>query len=311
MTVYVAGVKGMLGRSLKSEYEQANFEVFGSSSEDVNFLDFESTIQDFKKFRPKLLIIAAAKVGGIGANLKYPVEYLAENIIIQTNILRAAHLAKIEKVVFIASSCIYPKHAPIPIKEESLMTGALEESNAPYSLAKLAGIKLTQSYRAEYGHDWISILPTNLYGPYDNFNLEKSHVLPSLMRKFQMATQENRQAVEIWGDGTPRREFLHVSDLASAIRIAADKYSSETPMNIGSQREYSIREVVDILKNVSNFCGEVLYDTTKPNGADRKQLDSSKILNLGWKPAIKLEQGLKETYEWLKQSLINGERIKL
>jgi GDP-L-fucose synthase len=191
------------------------------------------------------------------------------------------------------------------------MTGPLEESNAPYSLAKLAGIKLTQSYRAEYGHDWISILPTNLYGPYDNFNLEDSHVLPSLMRKFQLAIQENRKTVEIWGDGTPSREFLHVRDLASAIRIAADKYSSEIPMNIGSQAEYTIREIVEILRSVSNFRGEVLYDPTKPNGAHRKQLDSTKILNLGWKPSIMLEQGLKETYEWLNQSLANGEKIKL
>ena len=189
----MAGINGMLGRSLKNEYESANFEVFGAKSSEVNFLDFESTFKEFKRFKSELLIITAAKVGGIGANLKFPVEYLSENIIMQTNILRAAHLVNIEKVIFIASSCIYPKYAEQPIKEESLMTGELEESNAPYSLAKLAGIKLTQSYRSQYGHDWISLLPTNLYGPYDNFNLEDSHVIPSLMRKFQLAINQKNQ----------------------------------------------------------------------------------------------------------------------
>lgn len=301
----------MLGRALKQEYEKANYEVFGSSSKEVNFLDFDGTLKDFQKFRPNLLIISAAKVGGIGANIKFPVEYLEENIIIQTNILRAAHLAKIEKVVFIASSCIYPTNAKQPIKEISLMTGPLEESNAPYSLAKIAGIKLTQSYRTEYGHDWISVLPTNLYGPHDNFNLENSHVLPSLMLKFHSAHQEKNKVVKIWGDGTPRREFLHVKDLASAIRMVADKYSSDLPMNIGSDKEYSIKEVVEMLARISRFKGDIVYDITRPNGAPRKRLDSSKIFNLGWSPKVNLEEGLKETYDWLKNSLKNGDRVKL
>lgn len=301
----------MLGRALKNEYEMANFEVFGSSSKNVNFLDINITIKDLQNYKPELLIVAAAKVGGIGANLKFPVEYLSENIIIQANILRAAHLSQVTKVVFIASSCIYPKNAAQPIKEESLMTGLLEESNAPYSIAKLAGIKLVESYRSEYEHDWISVLPTNLYGPHDNFNLENSHVLPSLMRKFQLADFENSQAVEIWGDGTPSREFLHVRDLASAIRVASEKYSSDEPMNIGSNSECTIREVVDMLAEVSNFHGDIVFDKSKPNGAMRKQLDSSKIFNLGWKPKIELKNGLKETYEWLIASLNNGDKIKL
>lgn len=311
MTVYVAGITGMLGRALKLEYEKANVEVFGSSSKNLNFLNFEETLKDFNSKKPKILIIAAARVGGIGANLKFPVEYLSENILIQTNILRAAHVANIEKVVFIASSCIYPKNTLQPIKEEYLMTGPLEESNAPYSMAKLAGIKLVESYRSQYKHEWISVLPTNLYGPHDNFNLENSHVLPSLMRKFQIAQEGNSRKIQIWGDGSPRREFLHVSDLASAIKIAVETYTSPEPMNIGALSECSIKEVVQILSQVSNFKGEIIYDTKKPNGADRKRLDSSKIQSLGWKPKIELETGLHQTYEWLIESLRNGTEIKL
>ena len=311
MQAYIAGINGMLGRALRSEFQANGYEVSGATSSEVNFTQFEETLTELNRLQPDVLIIAAAKVGGIGANLNSPVDYLSDNILIQTNLLNAAHLANVRKVVFIASSCIYPKNVAQPIVEESLMTGLLEESNAPYSMAKLAGIKLVQAYRSQYKKNWISVLPTNLYGPYDNFNLEESHVLPSLMRKFQLATEQGKSSVEIWGDGTPTREFLHVSDAASAIRIAAENYNEALPLNIGAKTEYSIREVAEMLIECTGFSGELEFNTSRPNGAMRKQLDSTRIRALGWEPKIELSTGLKETYEWLTNSLTKGEEVKI
>ncbi len=301
----------MLGRSLKSEYENSGCVVSGAKSSEVNYLDFEATRTELLDRKPDLLVISAAKVGGIGANIKSPVEYLSENIIIQTNLLNAAHLANIKKLVFIASSCIYPKNVPQPIVEESLMTGLLEESNAPYSMAKLAGIRLVQAYRAQYKRNWVSVLPTNLYGPHDNFNLEESHVLPSLMRKFQIAVQENKNSVEIWGDGTPAREFLHIRDAASAIKVVSEKYDGDLPLNIGAESEHTIREVAEALASTSGFSGDLFFDTSKPNGAMRKRLDSTRMRALGWKPRVDFSTGLKETYDWLNNSLSEGEEVKV
>jgi GDP-L-fucose synthase len=311
MRVYVAGINGMLGRALKSDFLSNSHEVSGAKSSEVNFIDFEQTVAELVRIQPDLLVIAAAKVGGIGANISSPVSYLSDNILIQTNLLNAAHLANIEKVVFIASSCIYPKNVPQPIVEESLMTGLLEDSNAPYSMAKLAGIKLVQAYRSQYKKNWISVLPTNLYGPHDNFDLEKSHVLPSLMRKFQLAASQGKKYVEIWGDGTPTREFLHVRDAAAAIRIAAEKYSDELPLNIGAKTEHTIREVAELIAQCSGFLGDLVFDAKKPNGAMRKKLDSTRMHSLGWEPKIELAKGLEETYNWLIHSLINGEEVKV
>jgi GDP-L-fucose synthase len=244
------------------------------------------------------IILAAAKVGGIKANMDFPVEFLSENLQIQLNVINAAHKCGVERFLFLGSSCIYPKFAEQPIKEESILTGTLEETNEPYALAKIAGIKLIQAYRNEYKHRWISAMPTNLYGPHDNFDLETSHVLPALIAKFHNAKIIGAETVTLWGSGMPRREFLHVDDLASASIFLLENYDDEVPINVGSGKDIEIRELAELVSEITNFQGSILWDSSMPDGTPRKLLDVTKISELGWRPKITICDGLKSTYDW-------------
>ena len=288
----------MVGSALALEAKLQGHETIGKSSKELNFLDRERVFQELNSIKPDVLIIAAAKVGGIGANSNFPVDFLSANLQIQTNLLNAAHEANIKRVLFLGSSCIYPKLAPQPISEEALLTGRLEPTNEPYAIAKIAGLKLVDAYRRQYGHTWISAMPTNLYGPRDNFNLNTAHVLPALLHRFHNAKIANSPEVKIWGDGTALREFLHVEDLARACLLLIDDYDSPTAINIGSGEEVSIRDLAKLISKIVGFQGELTFDSNLPNGTPRKFLDSSLISQIGWKPQISLENGISLTYDW-------------
>ena len=302
MTILVAGGTGLAGSAIVRELGRVNKKVIGISSKEVNLLDRAKTFSYIKDLKPNVIIDAAAKVGGVGSNNAYPVEFLTQNLQIQSNLMDAAHEAKVEKFVFLGSSCIYPRNCAQPIKEGYLLTGELEQTNSAYAVAKIAGIELIKSYRKEYGHSWISVMPTNLYGPNDNFDLENSHVLPALIRKFVEAKQNNSTEVVLWGSGTPLREFLHVDDLAKAILVCLEKYDDSQQINIGSGDEISIKDLALKIANLTGFTGKVVWDANRPDGTPRKVLDSTKINNLGWKPSITLDQGIASTVEWYQEN---------
>jgi GDP-L-fucose synthase len=262
-------------------------------------------VQSFlEKNSPDLILMAAAKVGGIGANDKYPVEFLLDNLTIQNNIMKSAHEVGTKKLVFLGSSCIYPKFCEQPIKEEYLLTGELEPTNEAYAIAKIAGIKLIQSYRKEYGHSWISVMPTNLYGPDDNFNPDTSHVLPAMIAKFHKAKLEKEPYVELWGSGKPRREFLHVDDLANAILLLAKSYNDSIPINIGSGEDLEISELANLISDIVGYPGEIKWNAEMPDGTPRKLLDTSKISSLGWQPTIALADGIQSVYDSYRESQV-------
>jgi GDP-L-fucose synthase len=302
MTILVAGATGLAGSAIVRELTRINKKVIGISSKDVNLLDRTKTFSYIKDLKPTVLIDAAAKVGGVGGNNAYPVEFLSQNLQIQSNLMDAAHEAKVEKFVFLGSSCIYPRNCAQPIKEDYLLTGELEQTNSAYAIAKIAGIELIKSYRKEYGYSWISVMPTNLYGPNDNFDLENSHVLPALIRKFVEAKRNNSSEVVLWGSGNPLREFLHVDDLAKAILVCLEKYDNSQQINIGSGDEISIKDLGQKIANLTGFTGKVLWDSNRPDGTPRKVLDSTKINKLGWKAAITLDQGIAATVEWYQEN---------
>jgi len=302
MTILVAGGTGLVGSAIVRELERVNKKVIGISSKDVDLLDRAKTFSYIKNLKPSLIIDAAAKVGGVGSNNAYPVEFLSQNLQIQSNLMDAAHEAKVEKLVFLGSSCIYPRNCAQPIKEDYLLTGELEQTNSAYAVAKIAGIELIKSYRKEYGHAWISIMPTNLYGPNDNFDLENSHVLPALIRKFVEAKKNNSPEVVLWGSGNPLREFLHVDDLAKAVLICIEKYDDSQQINIGSGDEISIKDLAQKIANLTGFNGKVVWDANRPDGTPRKVLDSTKINKLGWKRAITLDQGIASTVKWYQEN---------
>ena len=302
MTILVAGGTGLAGSAIVRELERANKKVIGISSKDVNLLDRAKTFSYIKDLKPNIIIDAAAKVGGVGSNNAYPVEFLSQNLQIQSNLMDAAHKVKVEKFVFLGSSCIYPRNCAQPIKEDYLLTGELEQTNSAYAIAKIAGIELIKSYRKEYGYSWISVMPTNLYGPNDSFDLENSHVLPALIRKFVEAQRNNIPEVVLWGSGTPLREFLHVDDLAKAILVCLEKYDDSQQINIGSGDEISIRDLGQKIANLTGFTGKVVWDSNRPDGTPRKVLDSTKINKLGWKAAITLDQGMAATVEWYQEN---------
>ena len=302
MTILVAGGTGLVGSAIVRELERVNKKVIGISSKDVDLLDRAKTFSYIKDLKPSSIIDAAAKVGGVGSNNAYPVEFLSQNLQIQSNLMDAAHEAKVDKFVFLGSSCIYPRNCAQPIKEDYLLTGELEQTNSAYAVAKIAGIELIKSYRKEYGHAWISVMPTNLYGPNDNFDLENSHVLPALIRKFVEAKMNNSPEVILWGSGTPLREFLHVDDLAKAILICSEKYDDSQQINIGSGDEISIKDLGQKIANLTGFTGKVVWDTNRPDGTPRKVLDSTKINKLGWKRAITLDQGIASTVKWYQEN---------
>ena len=306
MTILVAGGSGLVGSAIMRAYEKTNEDVIGISSKDLNLLDRDKTFKFIKEIKPSVVIDAAAKVGGIGGNNNYPVEFLSENIRIQSNLMDAAHSSGVEKLLFLGSSCIYPRNCAQPIKEEYILTGELEETNSAYAIAKIAGIELIKSYRKEYGYSWITVMPTNLYGTKDNFDLETSHVIPALIRKIHDAKSNNLHEVVLWGTGSPIREFLHVDDLARAVLVCLEKYNDPQHINIGSGTEISIKNLALKISNQIGYDGEIIWDTNRPDGTPRKVLDATKIFKLGWKPNISLDQGIRSTIDWYLENRIDA-----
>lgn len=303
MKIYVAGHNGLVGSAIVNAIEnQKKFSWVGKSRTDLDLLDNSKILKFLAAEKPDALIIAAAKVGGIKANKDFPVEFLSENLQIQTNLINSAYQVGIEKVLFLGSSCIYPKYSPQPIKEEYLLSGQLEPTNEAYAIAKIAGLKLIQAYRTEYSKNWISIMPTNIYGPRDNFDPNSSHVLPALIRKFHDAKQESSEAVELWGSGNPRREFLHSYDLADAVLYLLENYDGDVPLNVGTGTDISIRELAELIKSEVGFDGKIIWNENMPDGTPQKLLDVSRINRLGWKPKISLEHGIKQTYSWFQKN---------
>lgn len=298
MRIYVAGINGMVGSAFSLEAKAQGHQVLGKQSSELDFTNRKATFSELGEAKPDALVIAAAKMGGIEANSANPVDFLSINLQIQTNLLDGAHKAGIKQLLFLGSSCIYPKFAPQPILESALLTGLLEPTNESYAIAKIAGLKLVEAYRRQFGHRWISAMPTNIYGPKDNFNLETAHVLPALIHRFHNAKLSGANEVEIWGDGSPLREFLHVTDLASAFLILLNQYEDSVAINIGSGQEISIEQLAKLIKKVVGFSGEITFNKVRPNGTPRKLLDSSKITQLGWNPQVNLEEGIASTYAW-------------
>jgi GDP-L-fucose synthase len=306
MKVVVAGGTGLVGSAVAREFANAGHNVLIANTSNVNLLNKSETLDFIQETAPDAVIDAAAQVGGIGANSNYPVEFLVNNLTIQNNLIGAAHAANVEKFVFLGSSCIYPRSCPQPIKEEYLLTGPLEKTNSAYAIAKIAGIELINSYHKEYDKKWVSMMPTNLYGPRDNFELENSHVLPALIRRFIEASAEKRKVEVLWGDGSPLREFLHVDDLARAILHIIEIDQIDSHINVGSGEEISIRDLAFIVAELTEFEGEIQWDSTKPNGTPRKILDSSRINALGWKHTIALRDGIDSTIKWYKEADLKG-----
>ena len=298
--VWVAGHHGMVGSSVCRQLEKEDCNIIKVGRDKVNLVNQAEVNDWMNSVKPDAIVLAAAKVGGIEANNNFPVDFLYENLMIETNIIHAAHLNKVERMLFLGSSCIYPRLADQPIKENSLLTGVLEPTNEWYAIAKIAGIKLIQAYRKQYGYDWISAMPTNLYGPGDNYDLNSSHVLPALLRKFHEAKVSEASEVTVWGSGTPLREFMHCDDLASALLFLLKDYSGYEHINVGSGVEVSIRELVEVIAKVVGYDAKIVWDKTKPDGTPRKLMDSSNLNKMGWKSNRTLFDGITHTYEnWL------------
>ncbi len=300
--IWVAGHRGMVGGALVRRLATEDCEVITAGREVVDLTRQADVEHWMNETRPDAIVMAAAKVGGILANNTHPVDFLVDNMLIETNIITAAHAIGVERFLFLGSSCIYPKMAPQPIPEDSLLTGPLEPTNEWYAIAKIAGIKLCQAYRKQYGHDWISAMPTNLYGPGDNYDLQSSHVLPALLRKFHEAREQGSREVVIWGSGTPLREFLHCDDLADALVFLLKNYSDYEHVNVGSGVEVTIRELAETVARVVGYEADLVFDSSKPDGTPRKLMDSSKLHELGWNNARPLEEGISDAYRhFLKQ----------
>ena len=307
MTIVVAGGTGLAGSAIVRAYQAAGEEVIPVSRKVVDLLDRDATFKFIKDVKPSVIVDAAAKVGGIGANNSFPVEFLADNVRIQSNLMESAHAADVEKFIFLGSSCIYPRDCAQPIKEEYLLTGPLEETNSAYAVAKIAGIELIKSFRKEYGRRWISLMPTNLYGINDNFELQGSHVLPAFIRRFVEAAEKNAPIETLWGSGSPKREFLHVDDLAAAVVHLGKTYDSSEHINIGTGEDLTIKELAELVAELAGFTGELAWDSSKPDGTPRKVLDVSKAKALGWSPQISLRDGIASTIAWYKDATAKGE----
>lgn len=302
--IYIAGHRGLVGSAIKRALEKQGYEnlVF-RTREELDLQNLQAVDDFFKTEHPEYVFLAAAKVGGILANKTYPADFIYQNLQIQNNIIYSAHAYGVTKLLFLGSSCIYPKLAPQPIKEEYLLTGPLEQTNESYAIAKIAGLKMCQYFKKQYGSNFISCMPTNLYGPNDNFDLQNSHVLPALIRKFYDAKKENKESVVIWGSGTPKREFLYVEDLADACVFLMNHYNDLETINVGTGVDVTISELAQMIKQITGFSGNTVYDKSKPDGTPRKLLDVSKINKLGWNAQTSLEEGLKKTIEWYEKSL--------
>jgi GDP-L-fucose synthase len=307
MTVVIAGSTGLAGSAIAQAFQAKGRKVIGVNRSIVDLMDAKATEDFIADAKPSLIVDAAAKVGGIGANNLFPVEFLSDNLSIQSNLMNAAHKTGVPNFVFLGSSCIYPRDCAQPIKEEYLMTGPLEETNAAYAIAKIAGIELVNSYRKEYGTKWISLMPTNLYGPGDNFDLAASHVLPAFIRRFIEAVESRAVKVTLWGTGSPMREFLHVDDLARAVALAAEGYDSNLHLNVGTGEDLSIKDLAQKVAEAAGFHGQIEWDSSKPDGTPRKVLDVSRMKALGWKPTITLEEGIASTIAWYKEANARGE----
>ncbi|QPI86176.1 GDP-L-fucose synthase [Rhodobacterales bacterium HKCCA1288] len=294
--IFVAGHRGMVGSAVVRRLEKEDCDILTASRQELDLTDASATLDWMQKNRPHALIMAAARVGGIIANDTYPVDFLHENLAIQNSVFAAAHHTQVKRLIFLGSSCIYPKHAEQPIRERALLSGPLEPTNEAYAIAKIAGIKLVQAYRKQFGHDWISAMPTNLYGPGDNYHPENSHVLPALLRKFHEAKKIGAASVTVWGTGSPMREFMHSDDLADALIFILKRYSDVEHINVGSGEEISIRELAEIIADVIGGSVSLEFDTSKPDGTPRKLMDSTKLSALGWKARTSLRDGIKKTY---------------
>jgi GDP-L-fucose synthase len=300
--VWVAGHRGMVGSAVCRQLENEDCNIIKVGRDEVNLVNQAEVNNWMNAVKPDAIVLAAAKVGGIQANNNFPVDFLYENLMIEANIIHAAHLNNVERMLFLGSSCIYPRLADQPIKEDSLLSGALEPTNEWYAIAKITGIKLIQAYRKQYGYDWISAMPTNLYGPGDNYDLNSSHVLPALLRKFHEAKISNCSEVTVWGSGTPLREFMHCDDLADALMFLLKNYSGYEHINVGSGDEVSIRELVDVIAEVVGYEAKIVWDKSKPDGTPRKLMDTSNLHNLGWKDHRSLFDGISHTYEgWISE----------
>ena len=311
MSIFIAGHNGMVGRALRRKLAEGGDTIITRARTELNLLS-QTEVQDF--FRTQAIdqvYLAAAKVGGIQANNTYPAEFLYENLMIEANIIHAAHMADIPRLLFLGSSCIYPKDAPQPMQESALLTGTLEPTNEPYAIAKIAGIKLCESYNRQYGRDYRSVMPTNLYGSHDNFHPENSHVIPALLRRFHAAVQTNAAEIVVWGSGKPMREFLHVDDMAAAcvhvMNLPVATYRAHTsPMlshiNVGTGQDCTIRELAETIATVTGFSGKLVFDASKPDGTPRKLLDTSRLTALGWRPEINLCDGLQSAYDWFVEN---------
>lgn len=302
MSILLAGFSGLAGSAIYERLTKNFGNVVGINTKVLDLTDRKLTFEFVNDLKPEIVIDAAALSGGIKYNDSQPVEFISKNLQIQTNLMDASHSANVRKFVFLGSSCIYPKHSPQPIKEEYLMTGILEDTNRAYAIAKISGLELISAYRKQYGRQWISLMPTNLYGPYDNFNVETGHVLPALINRMVSAAQNGQKTLTLWGSGMAKREFLHAKDLAAAVELSIEKYDSDLHLNVGTSKDLTIKELAEMIARLSGFSGDILWDSTKPDGTPRKILDSSRLEALGWRAKIDLEAGIKDTIAWFNSN---------
>jgi|LakMenEpi03Aug12_release.lakeMendotaPanAssembly.Ray.scaffolds.fasta_scaffold34550_1 GDP-L-fucose synthase len=298
MSILLAGFSGLAGSAIYERLTKIFGSVVGVNTKVLDLTNRKLTFEYINDLKPEIVIDAAARSGGIKYNDSRPVEFISKNLQIQTNLMDASHSANVRKFIFLGSSCIYPKHCPQPIREEYLMTGNLEDTNRAYAIAKISGLELIRAYRKQFGRKWISLMPTNLYGPHDNFNVETGHVLPALINRFVLAAQNGQRTVTLWGSGMAKREFLHSGDLAAAVELSIEKYDSDLHLNVGSGNELTIKELAEMIARLSGFSGDILWDSRKPDGTPRKILDSSRLKALGWHAQIDLEAGIRDTITW-------------
>ena len=303
--IFVAGHNGLVGSAIVRNLESnGHTNIITRTRDELDLTNSDAVKNFFMEEKPEYVFLAAAKVGGIGGNSDYPADFIYQNLMIQSNVIHSAYIFGVKKLVFLGSSCIYPKFAKIPISEDQLLTGSLEPSNDSYAIAKIAGIKMCQAYRKQFGFNAVAVMPTNLYGPNDNFDHNYGHVLPSLIAKFHGSKEKSEHwVVKLWGDGSPKREFLHVDDLAEALNIIMERYDDEEIINVGTGEDITIKELAEIIVEVTGYQNEYEWDTSKPNGTLRKVLDVDKVKSLGWEPEIGLREGLESTYEWYKKSI--------